>query len=66
MFKYTDRVRVKSGFYEGMEGTILFTVLPEECEIAQMNPVWTYHTITIPKLKEQTLPIPESSLELIK
>ena len=22
MFKYNDRVRVKSGFYEGMEGTV--------------------------------------------
>lgn len=49
-----------------MEGTILFTVNPEESEIAQMNPIWTYHAITIPKLKEQTLPIPESSLELIQ
>ena len=64
--KFNDKVRVTSWFYEGMEGTILFTVTPEECEIAQMNPVWTYHAITIPKLKEQTLPIPESSLELIK
>lgn len=64
--KYNDKVRVTSWFYEGMEGTILFTVTPEECEIAQMNPVWTYHAITIPKLKEQTLPIPGSSLELIK
>ena len=62
--KYNDKVRVTSWFYEGMEGTILFTVTPEECEIAQLNPVWTYHAITIPK--EQTLPIPESSLELIK
>lgn len=64
--KYNDKIRVTSWFYEGMEGTILFTVTPEECEIAQMNPVWTYHAITIPKLKEQTLPIPESSLEIIK
>ena len=23
MLKYTDRVRVKSGFYEGMEGTVI-------------------------------------------
>jgi len=64
--KFNDKVRVTSWFYEGMEGTILFTVTPEECEIAQMNPAWTYHAITIPKLKEQTLPIPEYSLELIK
>ena len=66
MFKYWQKIRVTSWFYEGMEGTILFTVNPEESEIAQMNPIWTYHAITIPKLKEQTLPIPESSLELIK
>ena len=64
--KFNDKVRVTSWFYEGMEGTILFTVTPEECEIVQMNSVWTYHAITIPKLKEQTLPIPESSLEIIK
>ena len=66
MFKYWQKVKVTSWFYEGMEGTILFTVTPGECEIAQMNLVWTYHAITIPKLKEQTLPLPESSLELIK
>lgn len=64
--KYNDKVIVTSWFYEGMEGTILFAVTPEESELAQMNPVWTYHAITIQKLKEQTLPIPESSLELIK
>ena len=66
MYKYWSRVRVTSWFYEGMEGTILFTVTPEECEIACMNPVGTYHAITIQKLKEQTLPLPEYSLELIK
>lgn len=66
MLKYLQKVRVTSWSYEGMEGIILFTVTPEECDIAQMSPVWTYHAITIQKLKEQTLPIPESSLELIK
>jgi hypothetical protein len=61
--KYNDKVRVKSGFYEGMEGTVirekflwLNSWMPLIDFIVKLQIEWDEHEIVFP----------ESNLELIK
>lgn len=63
MFKYNDKVRVKSGFYEGMEGILLRiekeALLKTDQNVYQVKlseyDIWFFFVL-----------FPESNLELIK
>ena len=62
MFKYWQKIRVTSSFYEGMEGTVIKEDIPE-------SPFKKNYYICILKFWTETFEsqwIPESNLELIK